>query len=54
MLITKLTVNIRKSVNVHKDQRINHLSEMIAGMKEIKMYGWQNYFQGMIQEERKK
>ena len=50
MGISKLTVNIRRTVNVHKDQRISLLSEMVGGIKYIKMYGWEVAFKEMIKK----
>ena len=44
MAIVKITVNIRRLVNTQKDERINRTAELIAGIKYIKMYGWEMFF----------
>ena len=40
ILVIKVTVGFKKGVNLHKDKRVSHFSQLIGGIKYIKMYGW--------------
>ena len=50
----KMASNILKSVNIYKDKRVKVCTEIIEGIRFIKLYGWEIAFQKIIQELRKK
>ena len=40
ILVGKMNGNIMQKVNVYKDRRVKVCSEVIEGIKFIKLYGW--------------
>ena len=53
ILVGKLNSTIVQKVNVYKDKRINTCTEIIEGIKFIKLYGWEIAFKNTIQTLRK-
>lgn len=49
----KLGGNIIQKRNVYKDRRVKTCTEIIEGIKFIKLYGWEIAFKHMIQTLRK-
>ena len=47
--IVKISVKMRKGINVHKDARVSQAAELIAGIKYIKLYSWGQIFKDKIQ-----
>ena len=54
LLLGKFSGHFLKQINVQKDQRIKIYTEIIEGIKVIKLYGWEIAFKQMIQTIREK
>jgi len=46
--------NIAKDINKFKEQRVQMTTDMIEGIKYIKLYGWELAFEKIIGESRHK
>ena len=53
ILVGKLNGGILTKINKFKDERVNMCSEIIEGIKFIKLYGWEMAFKAIINELRK-
>ena len=53
ILLGKFASSMLKGVNVYKDERIKLCTEIIEGVKFIKLYGWEMAFKRIIQTLRK-
>ena len=53
ILLGKFCSRMLKGVNVYKDDRIKLCTEIIEGIKFIKLYGWEIAFKKIIQTLRK-
>lgn len=49
ILVGKMNGNIIQKVNVNKDKRIKICTEIVEGIKFIKLYGWEIAFKHIIQ-----
>ena len=54
LLLGKLLGHFLQQINVEKDQRIKIYTEIIEGIKVIKLYGWEMAFKQIIQTIREK
>ena len=54
VFIGKMNGSILQDINVYKDERVKLCTEMIEGIKFIKLYGWEIAFKAIIQVLRKK
>ena len=52
-LLSKLEAKYQVEVNAHKDSRIKAYTELLEGIRIIKLYAWEMAFRDMIQEIRK-
>ena len=52
-LLGKLEAKYQVEVNVQKDSRIKAYTELLEGIRIIKLYAWEMAFKDMIQEIRK-
>ena len=52
-LMSKLEAKYQVEVNVYKDSRIKTYTELLEGIRTIKLYAWEMAFKDMIQEIRK-
>ena len=52
ILLGKLSADYQREVNVSKDKRIKIYTELLEGMRVIKLYGWETAFKKFIQEVR--
>jgi ATP-binding cassette subfamily C (CFTR/MRP) protein 4 len=50
--ISKTNGDVTKRINVDKDKRVKLTSEIIEGIKFIKLYGWELAFQAMVRKIR--
>lgn len=53
VLIGRLNGKILKKINIFKDERVKTCTEIIEGIKFIKLYGWEMAFKEIIQTLRK-
>lgn len=53
LFVGKINGSLLVEVNVYKDQRIKICTEIIEGIKFIKLYGWEIAFKNIIQLLRK-
>lgn len=53
ILVSRLNGGILKNVNIFKDDRVKMCSEIIEGIKFIKLYGWEMAFKKIINGLRK-
>lgn len=53
IMIGKLNSTIIKKANVHKDERVKICTEIIEGIKFIKLYSWELAFNDMVQALRR-
>lgn len=53
ILVSKMNSTIIQKVNIYKDKRIKVCTEIIEGIKFIKLYGWEIAFKHIIQALRK-
>lgn len=44
-LLTRKMGDLIKSINLLRDERIKNLNMIIAGIKALKMYSWETYFE---------
>ena len=54
VFIGKMNGSILQDINVYKDERVKLCTEIIEGIKFIKLYGWEIAFKAIIQVLRKK
>ena len=54
ILIGKMNGSILQDINVHKDERVKLCTEIIEGIKFIKLYGWEVAFKRIIQTLRER
>lgn len=52
--VGKINSDLLKEVNVYKDKRVKVCTEIIEGIRFIKLYGWEIAFKKIIQSLRKK
>ena len=50
--VSKTNGEVTKRINVDKDKRVKLTSEIIEGIKFIKLYGWELAFQDMVRKIR--
>ena len=48
ILVGKSASNILKEINVEKDQRMKVYTELVEGIKVIKLYGWELAFNRLL------
>ena len=54
LLVGRLNGGILENINIFKDGRVQMCSEIIEGIKFIKLYGWEMAFKAIIDDTRKK
>lgn len=50
--VGKINGSFLVEINVNKDKRVKLASELVEGIKHIKIYGWETIFKNMIQKIR--
>ena len=53
LLMSKLEAKYQVEVNAHKDSRIKTYTQLLEGIRTIKLYAWEMAFKDMVQEIRK-
>ena len=53
MLFGKIKAHFMKKANAKKDERVKHYSEIMEGIRIIKLYGWETVFADIPQKLRR-